>query len=60
MMILTRGLTDLATHLKRLEADNDKLNRELDTYKNQHANIEILKEAKKGLENKLKVSQENP
>jgi hypothetical protein len=41
-----------------MEVETAKLNRELQTYKNQHANLEVLKEAKKSLENKLRGMDE--
>jgi len=37
-----------------LEKDNNKLKRKLETYERQHANVEVLKEANRSLENKLK------
>lgn len=43
------------THLRTLEKENAKLGREVQTYKNQHANFEVLKESKKTLENKLRA-----
>jgi Tfp pilus assembly protein PilO len=46
------------THLRSMEKETAKLNRELQTYKNQHANLEVLKEAKKSLENKLRGMDE--
>ncbi|GAA5828613.1 hypothetical protein JCM3766R1_003760 [Sporobolomyces carnicolor] len=42
------------SHLKALEKDNSKLKRKLDTYERQHANVEVLKEANRSLENKVK------
>lgn len=44
--------------LRTLEKENGKLTRELQTYKNQHANVEVLKEAKKSLEGKLRGMDE--
>ncbi len=46
------------THLRSMEVETAKLNRELQTYKHQHANLEVLKEAKKSLENKLRGMDE--
>lgn len=43
-------------HLRSLEKENQKLTREVGTYKIQKNNTEVLKEAKKALENKLRVS----
>ena len=42
------------SHLKALEKDNGKLKRKLETYERQHANVEVLKETNRSLENKLK------
>lgn len=42
------------SHLKALEKDNSKLKRKLETYERQHANVEVLKEANRSLENKVK------
>ncbi|GAA5929465.1 uncharacterized protein JCM15063_004157 [Sporobolomyces koalae] len=42
------------THLKALEKDNSKLKRKVETYERQHANVEVLKEANRSLETKLK------
>lgn len=37
-----------------MEKDNQKLTRRVETYETQHANIDILKESNKTLENKLR------
>ena len=42
------------SHLKALEKDNNKLKRKLETYERQYANVEVLKEANRSLENKVK------
>ncbi|CEQ41957.1 SPOSA6832_03736 [Sporobolomyces salmonicolor] len=42
------------TTLKTLERENGKLQRKLDTYERQHANIEVLKETNRSLEKKVK------
>lgn len=41
-------------HLRALEKDNQKLVRRVETYEQQHANVEILKESNKTLEKKLR------
>ncbi|GAA5910674.1 hypothetical protein JCM5296_001688 [Sporobolomyces johnsonii] len=42
------------TTLKTLEKENGKLQRKLDTYERQHANVEVLKETNRSLEKKVK------
>lgn len=46
------------SHLKALEKENGKLKRKVETYERQHSNVEVLKEANRSLENKLKGLEE--
>lgn len=46
-------LTGQVTHLRALEKENGKLQRRVDTYERQHANVEILKEQNKALEKRV-------
>lgn len=43
--------------LRTLEKDNAKLQRRVDTYEQQHANAELLKETNRALEKKLKAAE---
>jgi mitotic spindle assembly checkpoint protein MAD1 len=50
--------TGQVSHLRTLEKENGKLARKLDTYERQHANVEVLKEANKALEKKVRGMDE--
>ena len=54
LILMERSFAGQVAHLRTLEKENGKLVRKLDTYEKQHANVEILKEANKTLEKKLR------
>lgn len=47
-----------ADHVRKIEAENTKMNTELTTLRQRHANIEVLKEQKRDLERKAKAAEE--
>lgn len=50
--------TGQVSHLRTLEKENGKLTRKLETYERQHANVDVLKEANKTLEKKVRGMDE--
>ncbi|GAA6009294.1 hypothetical protein JCM10207_004339 [Rhodosporidiobolus poonsookiae] len=56
--IIREELSRQVTTLKTLEKANGQLQRKLDTYERQHANIELLKETNRSLEKKVKAADE--
>ncbi|GJN91229.1 hypothetical protein Rhopal_004247-T1 [Rhodotorula paludigena] len=46
------------TTLRTLEKENGKLQRRVETYERQHANVELLKETNRSLERKVKAAEE--
>ena len=49
--------TGQVTTLRTLERENGKLQRRLETYERQHANVELLKETNRALEKKVKAAE---
>lgn len=52
--VIREELHRQASHLRTVEAENAKLNGELTTLRQRHANIEVLKEQKRELERKAR------
>ncbi|POY71151.1 hypothetical protein BMF94_5908 [Rhodotorula taiwanensis] len=55
--IIREELHRQVSTLRTLEKDNAKLQRRVDTYEQQHANAELLKETNRALEKKLKAAE---
>ncbi|GAA5988157.1 hypothetical protein JCM10908_002087 [Rhodotorula pacifica] len=55
--IIREELHRQVTTLRTLEKDNAKLQRRVETYEQQHANAELLKETNRSLEKKLKQAE---
>ncbi|GAA5975325.1 hypothetical protein JCM11641_005938 [Rhodosporidiobolus odoratus] len=56
--IIRDELRRQVTTLKTLEKENGKLQRKVETYERQHANVELLKETNRSLEKKVKAAEE--
>ncbi|GAA5901369.1 hypothetical protein JCM6882_007758 [Rhodosporidiobolus microsporus] len=56
--IIREELHRQVTTLRTLEKENSKLQRRLETYERQHANVELLKETNRSLEKKVKAAEE--